>query len=1119
MQRVPSCSRGICLGLALCAAGFAQIVVGSLVGNVTDSTGAAVPGAAVQAKNVETGQVRNAVTNSDGSYSFPALPSGTYTVSVQAKGFKVFQASGVAVSVDKSSRVNATLELGSESQEVTVSAETAALQTENAQVSHNITNDELQNIPTSVDRNYESLLSLVPGITPLSVGGSYAANPSRAVTFSSNGATQQNNNVRIDGAPATNVWMAMNTAYTPSLDAIQQVSAVTNAMDVSQGIAGGAAVNVVMKSGTNALHGSAYEYNINNHFTARPEQYYGVTNAAGQILSTGFAPTPGLSDKNIINDFGATVGGPIVRDKLFYFVSYEGRFTREFASRTLTVPTEAMRAGNLAGGPQLYNPFTGNPDGTGRQPFAGNQIPASLISPIALKIQSYIPLPNAPGISNNFLAGGDFSNDRHTIDAKVDWQTTSKLRISPRIGILDTDTYNPPAYGTNGLPVSSTGGRAAHMFGKVINSTTTYSYVLAPSLVLDGYFGFTQEPTSAEPYNLGKDWGSDVFGIPGTNGQGVLYSGWPEFDVTGQSNWGNSGSNGGPIYYRDNNEQIATNATWIKGRHNVRFGAQISRLSWNHFEASAPVGQFSFGTGPTSANIAGYKPVSQYNGYGTFLLGLATGASKDILPFDNSRIVAHEWQYSLYVQDQWHVLPTLSLTAGLGWNYFPMGQRNGRGMERYDLATNTIELCGVASVPSNCGYDMDKKAFSPNLGMAWQFRPTWVLRIGGGINYDPEPLAFVRDLLSNYPEDQAFSVSVPNSYVWGTTLQQGLPAFTPVDISKGVIPLPQGFSTQTLPGYVKRDYVESWNATLQKNFLRSWFVQAGYVATRSVDIPQFVDINLPSTLGGGAKSDPYYARNGSAALNVEEAVNHIDYDSLQASLRRTLSHGLAINVAYTFSKALGICCNTLADKNAEIQIPQYLYLARSLEPYDRTHNLQFAWVAALPFGPGKPLLTHGIAAAIAGGWQLNGQMSLYSGTPFSISASGTSLNTPGITQRADLVGPVTTNGFFGPGNPAFFNTSAFTDPVGVAIGTAGYNLLRGPGVFNVNASLFRSFRLTERLKLDFRAEALNLTNGLHYNNPNGSVDSTSFGIISSVSDLGNEGLAQRVFRLGAHISF
>jgi len=1102
------------------SAASAQIVVGSLVGAVTDASGASVPGAIVQARNLDTGQSRAVITNAQGSYSFPALPAGAYEVSVQAKGFKLFRATSVSVSVDKASRVDARLQLGSQNQAVTVSGEAAALQTEDAQVSHAISDVELQNVPTSVDRNYESLLSMVPGITPISVGGSYAANPSRAATFSSNGATQQNNNVRIDGAPATNVWMAMDTAYTPSLDAIQQVSAVTNAIDVSQGIAGGAAVNVIMKSGTNSLHGSAYEYNINNHFTARAQQYYGVTNPAGHIVSTGFAATPGLSDKNIINDFGATIGGPIVRNKLFYFASYEGRLTRQFASRTLTVPTAALRSGDMTGGPQLYNPFTGNPDGSGREPFPGNQIPASLISPVAQKIQSYIPLPNETGISNNFLAGGDFSNDRHTIDAKVDWQPASKLRVSPRIGILDSNTYNPPAYGTNGLPVSSVGGRAAHMFGNVINSTTSYSYVLTPTLVLDGYFGFTREPTSAEPYNLGKDWGTDVFGIPGTNGEGNLYSGWPEFAITGQSNWGNSGSNGGPIYYNDNNEQFASNATWIKGRHNVRFGAQVSRLSWNHFEASAPVGEFSFADGPTSDNIKGYKPVDQYNGYATFLLGLATGASKDLLPFDNSRIVAHEWQYSLYIQDQWHVLSNLSLTAGLGWNYFPMGQRNGRGMERYDFATNTIELCGVASVPDNCGYDMDKKAFSPNLGIAYQFHPSWVLRAGAGINYDPEPLAFVRDLLSNYPEDQNFSVSVPNTYVWGTTLQQGLPPFSSVDISKGVVPLPAGFSTQTLPTYVKRDYVESWNLSLQKNLFRNWFAEAGYVATRSVDIPQFVDVNLPSTLGGGAKSDPYYARNGSAGLNIEEPVNHIDYDSLQASLRRSFSHGLAVNVAYTFSKALGICCNTLADKNANIQIPQYLLLARSLEPYDRTHDLQFAWVAELPFGAGKQFFNRpGIASRIAGGWQLNGQLSLYSGTPFSVSASGTSLNTPGITQRADVVGSVSTAGLLSAGNPAFFNTAAFADPVGVAIGTAGYDLLRGPGVFNVNASLFRSFQVTERLKLDFRAEALNVTNALHYNNPNGSVDSTSFGIISSVSDLGNEGLAQRVFRLGVHLAF
>lgn len=654
-------SRRIACGLALLFIGMAphaaaQVLYGSIIGSVTDSSNAAVAGAEVTLANTETGQSRKATTNQAGAYSFPTLSAGTYNVTIAMSGFQTFSASGIVVGTDQIARVNATLQVGGVYQSVEVSAQAAQLQSDSAELRDEVSKDTFENVPIPANRNFENLLITVPGFTPPENVGSGAANPSRGLTYSVNGASRNSNNVRIDGASANNTWEFNVAGYVPALEAIEQVSVVTNSFDASQGLAGGAAINVHIKSGTDQVHGSLFAYLVNGALGSK----------------AFFLPAGQGKPKNIEDHLGGTVGGPIRKNKLFYFVAYDGNFIRQTAANTVTVATAQNRTGNFSGH-TIYDPATGNDDGSGRTAFPSQIIPSSRLSPIALKMQDHVPLPNLSGTTANYYGTGSYHVNRDTTDAKVNWRATDKLSVAGRLGMLDFDTQNPVAFGDNGPPLSTSGGRSGHIFGNVYNSTINGIYILRPNLIVDSYFGFTRLNTSSEPPGLGQNLGLDYLGIPGTNGASRQYSGWPWFYLSSYAAIGTPGnSTGGPVYLLDQQYQFALNATWVKGKHSVRFGMESGRPSLNHFEignssTSSAVGEFVFAGGTTA--LKGVSP-NQYNQYASFLLGLPTEVQKGLLPFDN-RTSDHSLSFTLYAQDQWHATSKLSVSYGVRWNYLP----------------------------------------------------------------------------------------------------------------------------------------------------------------------------------------------------------------------------------------------------------------------------------------------------------------------------------------------------------------------------------------------------------------------------------------------------------------
>ncbi|MBV9610824.1 MAG: TonB-dependent receptor, partial [Acidobacteriaceae bacterium] len=685
--------------------------------------------------------------------------------------------------------------------------------------------------------------------------------------------------------------------------------------------------------------------------------------------------------------------------------------------------------------------------------------------------------------------------------------------------------------GDNGLGVGS--GRGGIGAGDVYSATISGTYLAQPNIVIDSHYAVTIIGTNSLVPRANENLGRDFLGIPGTNGPTPEYGGWPQFSISSYNDIGNAGN--GPIFYDDRQYQYAANASWVHGRHNVRFGYEWDHQDLNHFDPTSAPGHLTFTGGATAVRMSNNNSsmTSQFNSYATFLLGLVSSANSDQYPFNGNRAVVIMPTYRLYVQDQWQALSNLTVNLGLGWNYFPMGTRSDRGLERYNYQTNQVTICGFALTPRDCGYDVSKKLFSPSIGLAFRPASTWVIRTGFALNYDPETYAYNRDLLTNYPEALSFSLSAPDTYHAATTLAQGLPGITVPDISSGVVRLPSGYSVSSLPQHPVRDYILSWNFTLQKQLPFGFIGQAGYVATRGVKIPQQLNLNV-GQVNGGTGSEPFNKLFGTTAtIRLLTPVNHTHYDALQSTLSRRFANGVQLNFGYTFSKNTGICCDDLSDGAPAIQLPQYINLNRSLEPTDRPHNFNASTVWELPFGKGKPWINRGrILPAIAGGWQLSGLFVRYSGLPFSVTSSSTSLNAPGNTQRADQVKPkVAILGGTGPGQP-WFDPLAFAAVNEPRFGTAGFYTLRGPRDSNLDLGLYRAFKVTERIGLQVRADAFNISNTPHFDNPSGlnvsslqlNPDGTiknlaGFSTITAVKDVGREGVDQRELRLGVRISF
>ena len=812
----------------------------------------------------------------------------------------------------------------------------------------------------------------------------------------------------------------------------------------------------------------------------------------------------------------------------------------------MQLPTAAMKLGDLSASPTpIYDPTTGNANGTGRTAFMNNKIPVRMISPAALAILQYLPNPNqkgtgAFGLGNDYLASASGGQNRDQIDSKVNWNATDKLSMFVRFGFNNNNWFTPQPFGIAGGPtLSSTNTATGNGFGHLFNDTVSGTYIFTPHLLMDASFGYSRNDNSTRQTGIGQNYGDTLLHIPGLSNAGVnpelayFLSGMPQFTVAGFASIGSIPSAFEPYDYSDAEHDYVSNINWIRGTHDLRAGIDLDRQGVNEWQAmgigggntySTAAGGFNFTQGTTQ--LSGGPAGNDFNAWASFLLGTPANAGRIyVFPPNASSSslgsnMMHTTAFGAYIRDRWQVSPKLTLTYGVRWEYFGLPNRGGgRGLEYLIPQTNTMNICGLGNaVPENCGITTSRERPVPRVGIAYRVTDSFVVRAGAGLANDPT--SSLIQLRLNAPYVYTQILSAPNSFGYATTLSQGIPAVTAPNLSGGPISWPGNANALTLNnGNWVRGYMETWNLTLEKRF-KGWVGSLGYAGTRAIDPRMQLEQNWGS-IGTGAAGQQYapYGRTASVLLFATEGSTK--YDALQAHLQHSFSSGFQIAVSYTFSKTLGfanVAATNGSNGTPPVAIPAYYGLNYGPMQTNVPQNFQTTWVYQLPFGKGKPWLDKGIGAAILGGWQLSSVLSAYSGLPFTATASATSLNAVNSTQFASCIAPADFTG----GIQHLYSTSTFAVPATGAFGTCGINRFHGPAIINMDAGLERTIPIKERFEIKFRAEMFNVANTPHHapvNATNASVNASTFMNDTDIANTGREGIDQRAARFSLKVTF
>jgi len=1086
----------------------AQVLFGSMVGNVTDASDAAVPGANVKITDLSTNEVRTFSANQNGAYNAVNLPAGTYQIEISKEGFRTFSANNVLVNQNNVVRVDARLEVGAQTEKIEVSAEAAALQTDRADVHAELSTQILQNIPQP-NRTWESILTLVPGTTPpngqLSGGTN---NPSKSMQFSFNGQGLAAAQVRIEGVSAMNPWVVQYTTFVPSVEAIENVNIVTNAADSEQALAGGASVNVRLKSGSNSFHGSAFEYNVVNKFEA----------------NNFFSNLAGAKPAHLVNNNpGVSAGGHIIRNKLFYFGSYEGDYLNSAASGILSLPNATMLSGDESGSSHpIYDPLTGTSDGKGRTPFTGNRVPANRFDPVVAKLLPHFPAVTFPNLSvaNDYVNQGTVYN-LHKMDTKFDYVTTDRLRFSGRWGYqpyynLQQPIYGPFLGGNGGFPTAGAGNYLQH--GATLAVSGSGTYTVSPTFLVDATFGVTQAHQLLFPTSTNERVGQEL-GIPGANTGPLPWAGGlPNFAFT-NTTFVTFGYSYPALEYKDPIFEYMANGTKTVKSHTVRFGFDIIRQHQNHIEVRPTI--FTFSGNVTALNAPGAPSANEYNQIADFLLGQPTTLGnyvQYIFP-----LTLRTWEISLYMHDQWQLSRKLTVNYGVRYERYPVPTQETKGIGYYDQANNSMWECGVAGIPGDCGIHVSHKLFAPSIGIAYRATENFVIRAGYSLS--PQQDNMGRQGIQAYPDEAQSTINGATSFTpAGTVSGTGAPVIPLPVIVGGKTPVPPGTGNLfTNPLNFVRGYIQSYNFTLQRQFRGGMTAQVGYVGGHSVNMFTPVNFNY-GQLGGGAASQPLFRYGITAVANANLPFFSDKYNALQSTFQKRYASGFNLQAQFTYSHDIGPQSSTVA-----ILVPQYRNRNNSTTILDRTFNFSTGAGYELPFGKGKPYLKKGVLGIIAGGWTTNGIFTHFSGVPFTVTAAAGSCNCPGNQQIANQVLPnvdIVGNGVNG---TPYFNPLAFAPVTGANFGTSGFNRYRGPGATNLDMSVFRNFSITERLKVQIRAEALNLSNTPHFGNPvlgnlnvsNYNPKSANLGGFDQITQTQQLSrlLDQRYFRFGFRLNF
>src|SRR5947209_6725850 len=1071
-----------------------QAVNATLVGTITDQSRAVVAGAKVTIKEMKPGVTRMSVTNDSGNYEFPDIPPGVYQVVVEQPGFKKETRPDVEVTVNSTVRVDLRLDPGANNETVVVTAEIPTLQTDRADVGEKVELTQLEELPIGGPvRNFQGLLALAPGTVRPHRDHSEFFNAQDSLSTEVNGQSREFNQLMIEGV-SDDERTGLLQIYIPPAEAIQTVDVSTSNYTAEFGRAAGAVTNVILKSGTNRFHGSAYEYNRVSALAAR----------------SFFNRPPNPVARSTYNYYGGSMGGPIIKNKTFFFADILHISDVRGQFNLVTVPTGAFRGGDLsAGGSPIYNPFSGNPDGTGRTQFqcdaAGNpvvpnaqgiqaagtncaKIPSQLFSPIALKILTLVPAAQSTALSNNLSLNTQLRKNPTSFDVKIDHNWTSNDRLDFRFSRSVQNVFQSPLYGSAFGNSGGPGPGGAFMgtgVQHVQSGAISETHIFSPTFITEVRAGISHYRNVAHQTDYGTDAASQL-GIQGANLDNAFTSGIVSIDV--QGGFGANGSSlmvgysaSQPWDRGETNINLVNIWTKIHNNHTFKWGADIRRLRDDLVQGQtfSPRGLFRFGSGTTS--IAGAK-TSIANNFAAFLLDTPTEVGRDIAPISGSW---RETELFFFGQDTWHATNKLTVDAGLRWEFYlpPTPSQAGR-WSNYDPTNNTLVLAGVGGNPLNLGRETYLHYFAPRFGLSYRLTEQTVLRGAFGISYAPftnNQYAFNYPLRSNQDSTQANGNALPPLQGGRANMATGIPAAPSISVlSRGLVTPRPGETYTIVDKHFQQPYVESWNLAVQRALPKSFALEVAYVGNHGVRIPLATNLNAalapslctaqeialnikgfctnsngtPKNVGDiqgndcvqgfstrpvcnafgavivNGTLDKTSARTGNSTFLFKPTTSN--YHSLQVKLDRRFRGGLLLKTAYTYGKELAFRSDAGADDGAGDL--NYLDFSRNYAVLSRNrlHTFVQSFVYELPFGQGKRWLRSGPGNWLVGNWGISGIITRMSGTPLHFVASGTSLAANGTRQTPIQIAPFHALG--GIDNNFWFDTSACC-PVGAAVTT------------------------------------------------------------------------------------
>ncbi len=1089
----------------LTPAASAQFVRGSLLGNVSDASGAMIAGADVKLTNLGTNETRSATSSEDGGYLFPALLPGAYRLEVSRSGFKTQVVNEVRLEVNQTARVDLKLPVGEVAERIEITSSAVLLKTDTSEIGHVVSNKQIVDLPLN-GRDYLQLARLIPGVVP-SRAGATAGQKGVSRSVNSVGARDTSVSFLLDGVDTNDVSF-QTPSVTPSIDAIQEFKVLQNAYSAEFG-RGATQILTAIRSGSNEWHGSVFAFHRNDKLASR----------------SFFQPGKAAPLKQ--NQFGATFGGPVFKDRTFFFLNYEGQRIRTGGTSFGLVPTPQMLQGDFSapGDPRIFDPLTFNAADRTRQQFPGNRIPAARFSQRALKAVPFFPAPNFSGLVGRNYAGSPAQlNDNNQGNARVDHRFSQKDNIFVRYSALE---YIRTRYGT--LPLT---GTLDDVRGQ--NAAFNWIHTVGPSLINELRVGLNRNRYLTPPEAAGSENPArDIFGFTNTTTDPASSSGLPAFGFTGGFNGIGPGSQF-PQNAITQTWQMVDNITLIRGAHSLKTGIDFRRTRLTQRVSNNDRGSFSF-TGQFTNLPA--TPAGTGSAIADLLLGNPLSAAAA-----NGDQLGHNYNdmYSAYLQDDWKVSSRLTLNLGLRYEYVsPWREKLDRFVILdFDdpagrlLIANTSQafvpgrgLVDAGRKISKTIVSADKNNWAPRAGLAYRPLNKTVIRAGFGLFYDIQEGNEAQFLRNNAP---FFFVQNYNSDPLVPNLQLDRLFPSGANLPSGTI---QPFTISTY----RTPYLPQWNFNIEREIASNLLLELGYVGSkgnhllRRTNFQQWEGILVQDPARPAPLAQRVRFPNFSPTVIIgTENGGSSTFHGFISKLERRYSSGLSFLVSYTFSKAIddSHSSSNFGGTPSNAQCRCDLRGNKGPSAFDITHRGVVSFGYELPFGQGKKLLNAGGAMSkIAGGWQVNGIGSMQSGPPFQINTQGDNANIgtgagSGNNQRPNVVAgelegidtgsDVRRRGV--DANTYYFNRSAYVLPPLFRLGNLGKNTLRGPGAASWDLSLIKNTALTDRINTQFRAEFFNAFNQSAFGLPGTLVASPTFGVITGAS-------GGRVIQFGLKILF